>query len=187
MNADDRDIMNTMYSLRSFCSVRPVLRPSTHATLKVVPDSRGVNAMCVSLCLLIMLLTVPWSTLASQAEPFTGTWSNVDDDTKTLTTLRIRSANGRTEVEAWGKCVPSDCYWGTAKSVVISSRLDGNSDPMARTVLAVFATRFSEDSLIIRRIAEKHLRIDRSRRYIDLSRRRSTRQVITLRWIRQEE
>jgi len=45
---------------------------------------------------------------------FAGFWSNVDSLTQDVTRILIYTQDSTFVVSMWGKCHPTDCYWGEA-------------------------------------------------------------------------
>ena len=47
---------------------------------------------------------------------YVGYWRNADPATRSITNLHVYYASPyhADRVDAWGKCHPTDCYWGTA-------------------------------------------------------------------------
>lgn len=45
-------------------------------------------------------------------DPYLGTWTNVDGDTRGLTKVQITKVGSEHKVQAWGACEPTDCDWG---------------------------------------------------------------------------
>ena len=59
----------------------------------------------------------------SESTEFIGWWFNVDVDTDSITQIHIE--DGETlAIHVWGKCHPTDCYWGY-QIVPSSDALDG--------------------------------------------------------------
>ena len=46
------------------------------------------------------------------ADPFEGSWVNVDKNTRGVTKAEIRAVGGHLVVQLWGRCHPTDCDWG---------------------------------------------------------------------------
>ena len=42
-----------------------------------------------------------------------GTWVNENDTTRGITRIKFRVREDVVLIEAWGRCNPVDCYWGT--------------------------------------------------------------------------
>ncbi len=78
---------------------------------------KRVAALALSLGLLVML--VPGAADAAIRD-FTGTWRNVDSDTRNLTRLEIRRNGGRVFVHVYGACSPTDCDNGEHRAIVFA-------------------------------------------------------------------
>jgi len=46
------------------------------------------------------------------AHPLAGTWVNIDANTDSITRLEVKEEADGWTIQAWGKCVPTDCDWG---------------------------------------------------------------------------
>jgi hypothetical protein len=70
---------------------------------------------------------------------FVGYWHNVDSGTTNITNMHVyfSTSYNADRVDVWGKCHPTDCYWGTATIVP-----DGTP-----TVLATYHFSFATKSL----------------------------------------
>ena len=45
-------------------------------------------------------------------DPFIGNWANVDESTRGISKVEIRSESNKVYVHMWGACQPIDCEWG---------------------------------------------------------------------------
>ncbi len=121
------------------------------------------------LCLAAVLLLLLTATggLASLAQ-FAGSWTNVDTNTRGVTNLDIAVMGTNANVHAWGKCHPNDCDWGTVQAQPFASGVSSNILTGADTLIAVFATDFSETTLVIKP-AGNQLKVDSYDRFKDNS------------------
>ena len=78
---------------------------------------------------------------------FSGTWKNVDSETRGLTTLNVRTAGNSVWVHAWGRCHPSDCDWGEVSATAFAPGVSADPAVDAQKVTAVFQTSFSNTVL----------------------------------------
>jgi hypothetical protein len=60
-----------------------------------------------------------------RAAQFVGGWKNQDLSTGGLTRIEVDVVGDDIEIQEWGKCHPSDCYWGSVSTPV--SGADDNS------------------------------------------------------------
>ncbi len=100
---------------------------------------------------------------------FYGAWENTDAQTRGLARLEIRTDGPKILVTAWGKCHPTDCAWG---EVTADAYGEGVSTPVGadvRTILAVYKTNFSDNSLTIRPESQDMLRVDSLTHFTDTS------------------
>lgn len=61
--------------------------------------------------LLLILLSACMVAQAGSLDLLTGKWVN-EHETGGITQVSVRRDGGRTIVQAWGSCVPTDCDWG---------------------------------------------------------------------------
>ena len=63
-----------------------------------------------------LVLVLGWLTsfqcLLGQDDPWTGTWHNVDQFTRSITKLSFGGDASSRTIHAWGACSPTDCDWG---------------------------------------------------------------------------
>jgi hypothetical protein len=63
--------------------------------------------------------------VTAKYEQFVGIWTNVDPNTNDITRVTITEpVENKIYVNMWGKCHPTDCYWGT-ESTSIEDSADG--------------------------------------------------------------
>jgi len=80
---------------------------------------------------------------------FQGTWTNVDSGTSGITKLKVDVSGSKVAVQAWGKCHPTDCDWGTAKGVAFAPSVGSDLINDANAVLAVFPESFKKTTLVL--------------------------------------
>jgi hypothetical protein len=128
----------------------------------------------------LLLLLAPIA--SAQVDQFTGKWKNVDANTGGLTTLEITLRRSGIDIQAWGKCHPSDCPWGHALGTVYTTRPDavkaGSSEP-AQVLSTIYVHSFAETILIIRPAENGQLQVELLEKYTDQSGRRNIRAVMT--------
>lgn len=54
-------------------------------------------------------------------DPYVGTWTNVNPDTRGLTKVQITRQDGEHRVQVWGSCEPTDCDWGKADLTMLGT------------------------------------------------------------------
>lgn len=66
----------------------------------------------------------------STVDQFVGKWNNADLNTQGITRIEIQKNNNEITAEMWGRCHPTECYWGkeTAKYNAESNTLSINWD-----------------------------------------------------------
>lgn len=97
-----------------------------------------------------LLLLFSLSTCSASLSQFAGDWSNADPNTGGMTRLSISVSGASANVQAWGKCHPTDCDWGMVQAYVFAP--DVSSDPVnqAQALMAVFNSGFSVTTLFIK-------------------------------------
>jgi hypothetical protein len=81
---------------------------------------------------------------------FTGSWGNVDAQTRGITRLAIRADGSNMFVRAWGRCHPNDCEWGEVPAQAYGEGVSTPATANIRTLSALFKTNFDEATLTIR-------------------------------------
>lgn len=97
---------------------------------------------------LLLLLTAPGG--LAGIDQFAGSWINVDPNTAGITRLDIAVMGTSAQVQAWGKCHPTDCDWGTVTATAFASSISSDIVTGADTLIAVFDAGFSETTLIMK-------------------------------------
>ena len=62
--------------------------------------------------------------------------------------------------QAFGKCSPTDCPWGTANAIAYASNVDADLALKASTLTAEYDFGFSETRLVIYRMRRNRIRVD---------------------------
>ncbi len=119
------------------------------------------------LAAVLLLLLTATGALASMAQ-FAGSWTNVDSNTRGITNLDISVMGTNAKVQAWGKCHPTDCDWGTVQAQVFAPSVSSDVLSGADTLIAVFVTSFSQTTLVIKP-AGNRLKVDSYDRFTDNS------------------
>lgn len=55
-------------------------------------------------------------------DAFLGQWDNTDPNTRGITRVEVFKKDGKMRVRAWGRCHPTECYWGESEA---NSIIDG--------------------------------------------------------------
>lgn len=112
---------------------------------------------------------------------FSGSWKNVDAETRGLTTLSVRSAGQAVWVHAWGRCHPTDCDWGEVTATAFAPGVEADPANHAHKITAVFQTSFSNTLLTLTPSGDDALMADTETRFTDNSGRSSYSTTYTLR------
>jgi len=119
------------------------------------------------LAAVLLLLLTATGGLASMTQ-FAGSWTNVDANTRGITNLDISVMGSNAKVQAWGKCHPTDCDWGTVQAQAFAPGVSSNPISGADTLIAVFVTSFSQATLVIKPNGNQ-LIVDSYDRFLDNS------------------
>jgi hypothetical protein len=131
-------------------------------------------------CLVFGLVLLSLATSAfADINSFIGSWKNVDANTRGITKLHIGKQGDILSMQAWGKCHPQDCDWGTVPSYAygpgVSSTLAHNTE----AVSAVFTPGHAETLVIIQRAPNNRIRAEVLTRFTDGSGRANHRSLYT--------
>ena len=129
------------------------------------------------LLLAIILLTV--STASADINQFAGKWKNVDPQTGGITNINIDVSGSHIRIQAWGKCHPSDCAWGSAAGTAYAPNVQSSLVETADTISTIYLTSFSQMLLIIRPAEQSQIKIELLTKYTDQSGRANTRHLET--------
>lgn len=80
---------------------------------------------------------------------FTGSWKNVDANTRGVTTLVITAQGSVLKMRAWGQCHPEDCDWGEVDAHAYAPSVSSPIESTAQAVSAVFESGFSQTQVIV--------------------------------------
>jgi hypothetical protein len=81
----------------------------------------------------------------------TGTWINADSNTNGITKVSIQNSGSNITVQAWGKCSPSDCDWGTVSAKAYGSSVTAVLPSSAIALSADFSSSGISNRLLIKR------------------------------------
>lgn len=115
----------------------------------------------------VFLMTT--SVFSAGLNDFAGTWENVDQNTRGVTTLKINVSGVKVKVQAWGKCHPKDCDWGTVRAYPYASSVSSNLQSQAGAITALFKTNFSESLIVISKSGSNRLKAGVYTRFTDNS------------------
>jgi hypothetical protein len=104
----------------------------------------------LSLATTCLMLLISLSTCTASLAQFAGDWTNVDTNTGGITTLSIGISGASANVQAWGKCHPTDCDWGTVPAFAFAPDVSSDLASQAQALVAIFDSGFSETTLFIK-------------------------------------
>ena len=110
---------------------------------------------------------------------FTGMWVNTDSNTRGVTKLKITQSGGNVKLQAWGKCHPEDCDWGTVPAFIYAPSVSSNPMQKGRAVSAMFDKGFSQTLVIVKPMGNK-LRAEVYTRFTDNSGRSNYNAIYTM-------
>jgi len=94
-------------------------------------------------CSILILCFLASSVVSGQTADIEGEWVNVDSRTRGLTRLVISKSEKGWSIEAWGKCHPKDCVWGTTFLAPLGSSVEDHSSNQGFAIWkAGFATKY---------------------------------------------
>ena len=122
---------------------------------------------CSIVLLLALVLAGSVFSAGGQTVDLEGEWVNVDSRTRGITRLVVSKARMGWAIEAWGKCHPQDCVWGSTVLNPLGSSVEDFSFNQGFAVWnAGFATKYVTLTLNEGRLTTETVTIfrDRSRR-----------------------
>ena len=129
----------------------------------------------VLLALLLLLMTS--SVTSASINQFAGKWKNADANTAGLTTIEIEVKGKSVGIRAWGKCHPSDCFWGYARGTAYAASVQSNLADDAQAISTIYLMSFSQIILIIRSVEDGQIEVEVLTNFTDQSGRANTREV----------
>ena len=128
-----------------------------------------MRRVVVALAIGLLLDSTSPSTLHAQLQRFSGAWSNISSQTRTLTRLRVDVVGPQVTIHAWGKCVPQDCDWGAVDGVTYGPSIHADPIQATRALLGSFVGRGRETLLVIHFTDNDQLDVEIFARYTDRS------------------
>jgi hypothetical protein len=138
-----------------------------------------MRKMILGLTVFSILVLAMAFTASAHIDQFPGRWTNVDPNTRGVTTLDIQVRGTNVTVQAWGKCHPTDCDWGRVKAYAYAPSVESDLVNTAQALSAIFKTGFSETLMIIRPAGRDRLEAEVLTRFTDNSGRSNYRAVYT--------
>lgn len=87
------------------------------------------------------------SPVLAAPQDFVGTWVNTNPNTRGITRLVVTSTGANTlSVQAFGKCHPTDCDWGTTQLITYGSNVQDSDHKFAT---ANYRPRFANTILTL--------------------------------------
>ncbi|MGF1579410.1 MAG: hypothetical protein ACFCD0_08615 [Gemmataceae bacterium] len=114
---------------------------------------------------------------ASAQSTLNGFWRNTDKNTRGVTKLLVTGSGNNYTIRAWGKCHPSDCYWGSRKLHVLGTSV---SSKTKRYGFAVYNQKFAVKYMSLRRVGN-YLIAEINTIFLDNSGRSNYRSTYTFR------
>lgn len=117
--------------------------------------------MPIAFYLILMVLLAACVPATGSHRNFSGKWIAEDANTRGITRISIRSLFGSIVVQMWGKCHPTDCYWGEGQAIV--SETDGSQ------LILSWNPGFSSRQQVIRKMDDGRLQVDTFTKFTDNS------------------
>lgn len=146
----------------------------------LIKEEKIMKKLILSMIMVGCIFLIATSVFSAGLNDFAGTWKNVDQNTRGITTLKISVRGTRVTVQAWGKCHPKDCDWGSARAYPYAPSVSSNLQSQARAVTAVFKTTFNESLIVISKSGSNRLRAGVYTRFTDNSGRSNYMTAYTL-------
>lgn len=125
---------------------------------------------CYSLCFCLVIMVLSTPAFAGTGD-FAGTWKNVDNNTRGITTIRIKADGPNVRVHVWGKCHPNDCDWGEREAYAYGPSVSSNLVASAHVLTAQYQTGFSRTIIEIQKDGSDKLNVRVYTRFTDNSNR----------------
>lgn len=130
--------------------------------------------------LIATVLVLTWAVpVQASLDQFAGNWRNSDANTRGVTRLEVRVSGTNVTVQAWGKCHPEDCDWGTVSAQAYGPNISANLASTVESLSANFDSGFSQTMLILEATGSGQLRAEVLTRFTDSSGRSNYRNVYT--------
>ncbi len=100
---------------------------------------------------LLFIVSLGFAYQFKGVEELVGRWVNARASTRGITKVVISLRGGDLYVKVWGKCHPTDCYWGEVKAYTFAGNLYQDPTRSFRAMLAIFKFRESERFLLAER------------------------------------
>jgi WD40 repeat protein/serine/threonine protein kinase len=104
--------------------------------------------------------SAPSSAQSASGFDFSGDWVNEDSQTRGITRLSFTKYRDSYNVEAWGSCSPTDCYWNEGGTYTVSNLTDASM-----SILWTFD--FKTELLQVAILADGRLKVMASSHYTD--------------------
>ena len=124
---------------------------------------KSINLFTILFCIFIASRMVS----AQTSERLTGEWINANPKTRGVTSVVVANDSFGWNVEAWGKCHPTDCQWGRTKLTPMGDSVEDDSFERGFAIWnAGFADKYVEFSVKgdVLRVEVVTIFKDRSRR-----------------------
>ncbi len=116
-----------------------------------------------------LLLGLVSSAAFAALSDFNGSWQNVNANTSGITRLQIAVGRTGLTIHAWGQCHPRDCDWGSVPGHAYAATVSQSLPASARAASAVFASNFSQTTLLLHPERGNRLRAEVYTRFTDRS------------------
>jgi hypothetical protein len=118
--------------------------------------------------LLAAALTLP---AVAETDDFFGTWSNVNRDTRDITSITINADKHGPNMHVFGRCHPDDCDWGKVEAFIYTNTVGGDPFRDGQVLTGAYNSGFARKLVILRRLSEYRLRYEVLNHFTDGSNR----------------
>jgi hypothetical protein len=111
---------------------------------------------------------------------YLGDWRNSDPNTRGITRVSLNNEGSTLQLQAWGKCHPTDCDWGKTDATAFARNVGSRPGTDILSVEALFKTGFSETKVVMELQEKSTMKVDTSDHFTDNSGRSDYRSTETL-------
>lgn len=116
----------------------------------------------------LILLAQAGTCFAGLAD-FAGSWVNIDPNTQGITALEVQISGAAAKIQAFGRCQPKDCNWGSVPASVHGPSPTADLQTQAKALTAIFQTKLTMTLVVITQPDANSLQVEMFTRYIDKS------------------
>jgi hypothetical protein len=137
-----------------------------------------------------LLLTALDSAIPLQNHPTTqptfgladylGDWRNPDPQTLNVTRASLQNQDSSLQLHVWGKCIPTDCDWGTTNATAYAGGVASSEATDVRSVEAIYKNSFDEVTVVLKLTDKSTMNVETRTHFTDNSQRSDYQSTDTL-------